>query len=304
MSSNLSLSPPAFDGSQDPHTRHCKLSGAIKLTIQYGFALFFSACVAFLPCQAADDWKKVTPTIGVDVSMHGKIEEVRKDGKKTGYLEKIESDDGKYRYTVSRVLATSETSLDDSVDEFKEEYTEKDFKNSTKPVDSSGKQWSGKLFQVSKETGDTLSVQIALDDENEELVTQSTTAPPDSAEAKKFFSSLQIDPEAVRTERTKRFEAALKKFFSPNNPIGWLSIGMSIIGVLSMGLGLICMIIVAFRTSLLWGLAIFIPGGIGTLLFVVCNFHRAWAPLALQIFGIVAIGIALAMTLPSMGGTN
>ena len=267
------------------------LLGAIAIVLCAGFAI--------APCEAAENWTPFSPEVGVSMGMPGEVQTLRKDGKETGPIESYKAEDDKYVYTVTTEVHDSDVPLDDVIVEVKKLLQKDGFKKSTDPQDSTGQKWKGKRFQLSTDSGDSsLAMQIATDDELTQLVSQTTTAPIDSAEAQKFFSSLSIDSDAIKAQKTKESEEFLKKVFQPTSFVGWAGLAMAGFGGIAWFVGWVCLIIVAFRTSLLWGLAMFIPGNIGSLLFLCFNFRRAWPPFALQLFGIVMTGVGIAMCVP------
>src|SRR5205085_2366935 len=134
-------------------------------------------------------------------------------------------------YIVTAESADSDTALDDVIKEVKGVISKDGFEKSTDPKDASGIKWEGKQFQVSNAKGDSsLSLQIAIDNQHAELVSQTTSAPLDSAEAKKFFSSLRINPDVIKAENSRKSEEFLKNFFQPKTFVGWAGLAMGGLG--------------------------------------------------------------------------
>lgn len=303
MSSRIPPMPKIHSGRMSFSSGVCRVLTRLNSSMQSSLALLaFMICVSlqFPACEAADDWKPFSPEVGIDMSMPGEVKTVRKDGKETGAIESYQSEDGNYVYIITSESASDSTDVDDVIKELKDLISKDGFENYSAPQNTFGKNWAGKKFTASTKTGEaTLAIQMAIDNDHNELVSQTTSAPIDSAEAKKFFGSLRIDPVAIKAERAKNAEKFLQALFHPTTPLGWGGLALTGLGGLAWGLGWLCMVIVAFRTSILWGLAIFIPGGVGALIFLCFNFQKAIAPFLLQIFGIVLLGVGMATTLPS-----
>lgn len=304
----MSFQPPQNAPGQNLNRISFTASNIVKLRTRLNrfkqillaaIALLLCAGFAVAPCEAAENWTPFSPEVGVSMGMPGEVQTLRKDDQKTGPIESYKAEDDKFVYTVTTEAHDSDVPLDDVIVEVKKLLLKDGFEKSTDLQDASGQKWKGKRFQLSTAKGDSsLAMQIATDDQLTQLVSQTTTAPIDSAEAQKFFASLSIDADAIKAQKAKESEEFLKKLFQPTSFVGWAGLAMAGFGGIAWFVGWICLIIVAFRTSLLWGIAMFIPGNIGSLLFLCFNFRRAWPPFALQIFGIVIAVVGIALCAP------
>lgn len=274
---------------------------AVRSCIAAVFALTIFISIAFSPCRAEEGWNKLSPEAGVNLEIPGDVKPIRK-GK---VVERYESTYENYFYIVTTEPSSSGATLDEILVSFRKELAKGDLTKSGPEADASGKAWDGKRFLMSTEKGDaSMSILVARDTDSQVLTCLSTSAPMESPQTKRFFDSLQMDPEAIGAHKKEVADKFFKRLMSPSSMTDWCGIFISLFGVLAAVFGWLFLVITAFRTSIIWGLLVSFTGGFGIMLFLIFNPRRAFPAFLLQLFGIIVIGVGAAILLPNLTGIS